>query len=104
MTRDEFIKALADGHTHYNDAHIKVRTRSGAEYLVHEDQLDVCYGDPANDYVYGSRTNGTVTLKGRRKVDTRDQIKFFLLKNVALVMPELNSVAGVEAHTGTYRR
>jgi hypothetical protein len=86
MTRDDFIKALADGHTHYNDSHILVRTRSGAEYLVHEDQLDG-FEDGKYDHVFGTRNNGRIHMKGRRRVDTRDQLRSFKLGAVTLVKP-----------------
>lgn len=62
---------------------IKVRTKSGAEYVVHKDSIEVGSDDWRSDdaYVYGERTNGTISLRGRRRVDTRGQTKWFLLSN-----------------------
>ena len=61
---------------------INVTTKSGAQYDVEGDVEENC--DASNDYVYGFRTNGRIHMRGRRKVDTREQLKWFALKNVKL--------------------
>ena len=66
---------------------ILVRTRSGAEYWVCEDCVSVGSDEYTADdaYVYGTRANGSISLRGRRRVDTRNQTRWFNLSNVKLV-------------------
>ena len=91
MTPQEALQAFTDDHVSPDHKFsIRVRTRSGAEYDVPKDLIEDAvheeYGG-GNDYVYGTRTNGRIHMKGRRKVDTHDQLRWFHLKNVTLVLP-----------------
>lgn len=67
--------------------HVKVRLRSGAEYSVDREVVEVYSDDFTDDdaYLYGVRTNGRVSLRGRRRSDTRGQLRWFYLRNAELV-------------------
>jgi len=71
---------------------IRVRTRSGAEYAVHRDSIEVGTDDytSPDGYVYGERLNGRLHMRGRRRVDTRGQLKWFLLSNVTHVAGDID--------------
>ena len=77
MTPTELQKAFAAN----NGRPITVRLKSGAEYSIGND-YDEHDPDP---HTWGSRTNGRISLRGRRRSDTRDQVRWFRLKNVTLV-------------------
>ena len=69
---------------------IRVRTRSGAEYDVDRDVVESwtdSWTDP-NSYIYGFRSNGRIHHRYRRRIDTRNQLKYFYLKHVTLVITD----------------
>lgn len=63
-------------------APILVRLMSGAEYWISEDVAEI---GADTDYVYGTRANGRIHLRGRRRVDTRHQTRWFKLSSATLV-------------------
>lgn len=65
------------------DGPILVRLKSGAEYWIGDDH-DEYDDDP---YVWGTRANGRISLRGRRRTDTRNQVRWFRLANATLVTP-----------------
>jgi hypothetical protein len=87
MTPLEAKAILEAGDTRAARHNILVRTRSGAEYLVNIDCIEVGSDDwtSPDAYVYGTRTNGRIHMRGRRRVDTRDQTRWFDLSNVTHV-------------------
>ncbi len=93
MKASEAKQAFDAGNTSFNEHHIRVRTRSGAEYDVARDVIECGTDDWREDdgYVYGERANGRVHMRGRRRVDTRDQTRWFCLKNVTLVTKSQNA-------------
>jgi len=60
---------------------IRVRLKSGTEYWIGNDH-DEHDHDP---YVWGSRANGSISMRGRRRSDTRHQVRWFRLANATLV-------------------
>lgn len=62
---------------------VHVRTKSGAEYAVAWDILDVCLIGPESSYVYGYRTNGSSGPFANG--NSNGSIKWFDLKNAVLV-------------------
>ncbi len=80
MTLTETLAAFGD------EPYIQVRTRTGAEYDLHRDQVDNC--DDSSDFVYGERINGTALrgVYGRIGRGTMNgSIRWFHLKNVTLI-------------------
>lgn len=77
MTPKQLQKAFADN----DNKVILVRLKSGTEYWIGND-YDEQDPDP---WTWGSRANGRISFRGRRKSDTRDQHRWFRLANATLV-------------------
>lgn len=93
MTPLDAKKILDAGDTPMTRHNLRVRTRTGAEYVVNVDCIEVGSDDwtSPDAYVYGVRVNGRLHMRGRRRVDTRNQTRWFLLSNVTHVAGELGA-------------
>lgn len=77
--------AAFDNPRYKHDAnHIRVVTRTGCEYAVSIDVIDVATDGFWQDdgFIYGTRINGTKGGPFRR--GTQDQLRWFWLRNVSL--------------------
>jgi len=83
MTPAEALAILEAGATRFDRMNLRVRLPSGSEYIVHRDSIEAGSDDftAADAYVYGSRCNGRIHMRGRRRVDTRNQTRWFNLSN-----------------------
>ena len=78
MTPKELQTAFADN----DGGAIRVRLKSGTEYWIGND-YDEQDPDP---YTWGTRADGHVSLRGRKRSDTRNQVRWFRLANVIEVL------------------
>ncbi len=78
------LAAFDDKKYLHDPNHILVVTKSGCEYAVSKDVIEVATDDfrSSDGFIYGTRLNGSVGGPFRRS--TQDQIRWFYLSNVAL--------------------
>ena len=82
---NDAIAAFADDRYKHDANHIRVMTRSGCQYAVHMDPIEVgTDGLRSQDgYIYGTRINGCIGGPFRRATD--GEVRWFMLSNVRLV-------------------
>lgn len=86
MNTQAALAAFANPRFLHDANHIRVVTKNGCEYAVPKDVIEVATDDftSSDGYVYGTRLNGRIHMRGRRRADTRDQLRWFFLRNVSL--------------------
>ncbi len=82
MNTKDAIAAFSDDRYLYDEHHICVTTRSGCQYAVSLDVIEVATDDlrSADGYIYGTRVNGT--RGGPLRRGTQGQLRWFMLSNV----------------------
>jgi len=90
MKAKDLIAAFSDDRYKHDENHVVVATRSGCQYAVHMDPIEIATDDFQSDdgYIYGTRLNGRISMKGRRRVDTREETRWFMISNIHLVASE----------------
>ena len=84
MKTTEAVNAYDDPRYKHDEWHIRVVTKTGCEYAVSIDVIDVATDGFFHDdgYIYGTRINGVKGGPFRR--GTEGQLRWFWLRNVSL--------------------